>query len=460
MTQPSPALATPFGADLPSAHDTRLRGRWLLVVRSVWLVLAAGLLFNFIASIPAYHAHLLTFCSHVVQCDTFQPTPGTAQALRQVGLSLDAYAAVYLSIDVAVSLVYLVVGALVFWRKSNEWWGLFFSFVLFLFGATGINSTLFLTFILIPAQPPVALLLAVVLSVCLQWGLLGAFLLTFPTGLFAPHWTWALVLLWVFQALLFLTSAVTLAPSVLFAAEFLLTWGSVAAVQLYRYRRLYTPTQRQQTKWIVFGYLVGVVFHVLFLAVGALVPGLGVPDSPYQLLTGFVSAFLSLLIPLCIGIAILRYQLWDIDTIINKALVYGSLTALLGALYAGLIFGLESLAGAISGGTAAQNPVTLVISTLVIAALFLPVRRRIQALIDRRFYRKKYDAEQTLAAFSATLRDEVNLEQIREQLLAVVQETMQPAHVSLWLRQPERRSTEEAHRLEQLAEGPSRPSVD
>ena len=133
----------------------------------------------------------------------------------------------------------------------------------------------------------------------------------------------------------------------------------------------------------------------------------------------------------------LRSHLWDIDTLINKAMVYGSLTGLLGTLYAGLIIGLESLAG-LFGGMAAQNPVALVVSTLAIFALFLPARRRIQSFIDRRFYRKKYDAEQTLAAFSASLRQEVDLEQLREQLLAAVQETMQPAHVSLWLRQPER----------------------
>jgi|SRR5579859_3479366 len=130
-----------------------------------------------------------------------------------------------------------------------------------------------------------------------------------------------------------------------------------------------------------------------------------------------------------------RSRLWDIDTIINKALVYGLLTGILGSLYAGLIIGLESLAGLITG-PASQQPLVLVISTLAIAALFLPLRRRIQSLIDRRFYRRKYDAEKTLSAFSATLRNEVDLEQIREQLLAVVQEAMQPAHVSLWLRQP------------------------
>ena len=161
---------------------------------------------------------------------------------------------------------------------------------------------------------------------------------------------------------------------------------------------------------------------------------------------------------LSLGMAILRYRLWDIDTIINKALVYGSLTGLLGALYAGLIIGLESLVGLLTGQE--TQPVVLVVSTLVIAALFSPVRRRLQALIDRRFYRKKYDAEQTLVAFSATLRQEVDLEQIRGQLLAVVQETMQPAHVSLWLHQPKRPPGDLVHRLEPYDQASTRSNPD
>jgi hypothetical protein len=143
-----------------------------------------------------------------------------------------------------------------------------------------------------------------------------------------------------------------------------------------------------------------------------------------------------LLIAIFIAIAVLRARLWDIDTLINKALVYGSLTALLAAVYAGLIIGLESLVGLISGQS--TQPLVLVVSTLAIYALFQPLRRRIQNIIDRRFYRRKYDAARTLEAFSATLRQEVDLSTLSEHLVAVVQETMQPAHISLWVRKPER----------------------
>jgi hypothetical protein len=144
-----------------------------------------------------------------------------------------------------------------------------------------------------------------------------------------------------------------------------------------------------------------------------------------------IQALLTLLFPLSIGMAMLRSRLWDIDILINRTLVYGSLTALLALLYFGLIFALQSL---FQGLFKQNNAVAIVVSTLVIYALFQPLRRRIQQIIDRRFYRRKYDAAKTLEAFSATLRNEVDLSQLREHLVAVVEETMQPTFVSLWLR--------------------------
>src|SRR5262249_4191548 len=130
--------------------------------------------------------------------------------------------------------------------------------------------------------------------------------------------------------------------------------------------------------------------------------------------------------------AILRSRLWDIDALINRTLVYGTLTVSLALVYAGLVIGLGELLSLLTGQTA-PPPAVIVVSTLAIAVLFQPLRSRIQAVIDRRFYRRKYDAARTLEAFSLTLRQEVDLATLSEHLMGIVQETMQPTHVSLWL---------------------------
>jgi hypothetical protein len=138
-------------------------------------------------------------------------------------------------------------------------------------------------------------------------------------------------------------------------------------------------------------------------------------------------------LPTAIGIAILRHRLYDIDVIVNRTLVYGTLTALLVALYFSGVATVQGIFHALTGQEE-QPQLAIVVSTLVIAALFNPLRGRIQSFIDRRFYRSKYDARKTLEAFSARLRDETDLEVLNDELVSVVRETMQPAHVSLWLR--------------------------
>ncbi len=203
--------------------------------------------------------------------------------------------------------------------------------------------------------------------------------------------------------------------------------------QMCRYRRVSSPTERQQTKWVILGIIEGPVLGVVYYFPPLLFPSLSAPDSLYFLLFKPVFTTVFLFAPLCCGIAILRYRLWDIDVLINRTLVYGMLTVSLALVYVGLVIGLQSLVRLFTG-QALQSPVVIVASTLAIAALFQPLRRRIQAIIDRRFYRRKYDAARTLAAFSATLRNEVDLHQLREHLVTVVEETMQPSHVSLWLR--------------------------
>jgi hypothetical protein len=272
--------------------------------------------------------------------------------------------------------------------------------------------------------------------------------LLFPTGQFVPRFTrWIAVVTLAVLVLAFLPNTpVTQNPSALFVG-WLVSLGvaaTLALVQLYRYRRISSPLQRQQTKWVVFG--LAVPCAVLVGGYGlAIIPALGDASAPtgasYQLAFGAFLGCTMLLIPLSFGFAMLRSRLWDIDVLINRALVYGALTASLALIYVGLVIGLSALLRSIISH---DSSVAIVISTLTIYFLFLPLRRRIQRLIDRRFYRSKYDAAKTVAAFSATLRQEVDLEQLREHLLAVVQETMQPSQVSLWLRPPARDGTQRA----------------
>jgi hypothetical protein len=191
--------------------------------------------------------------------------------------------------------------------------------------------------------------------------------------------------------------------------------------------------ERQQTKWVVFGLVSALLGALAFSLPLNISPTLANFGSPYALAFDTAVAAFLLLIPLSIGIAILRYHLWHIDVIINRTLVYGALTVALALVYFGGVAATQTIFRA-STGLEQQSQLAIVISTLVIAALFNPLRRRIQSFIDRRFYRRKYDTRKTLQAFSAQLRNETDLDALSDDLVGVVRETMQPSHVSLWLR--------------------------
>jgi hypothetical protein len=197
-----------------------------------------------------------------------------------------------------------------------------------------------------------------------------------------------------------------------------------------RYRRS-SGLERQQLKWFALAAVLSgasVVGQVLSFFVAQLLsldPQLG--DTLWNLLGAATNTGLYV----AVGVAILRYRLYEIDLLINRTLVYGVLTATLALIYFGGVATTQALFRALSGQ---QPQLAIVVSTLVIAALFNPLRHRIQAFIDRRFYRRKYDAAKTLEVFSAKLRDEMDLDSLSDDLLGVVRETMQPAHVSLWLR--------------------------
>jgi hypothetical protein len=200
------------------------------------------------------------------------------------------------------------------------------------------------------------------------------------------------------------------------------------AVPLFvRYRRA-NETEREQIKWLLYACTVFMVVYV-----GGFVSGLGGTASLGGYIWGVFFGLSVIALPSAIGIAILRYRLYDIDFLINRTLVYGSLTAMLALVYFGGVTATQAIFETLTGQEQ-QSQLAIVASTLVIAALFNPLRRRIQGFIDRRFYRRKYDAAKILEAFSAKLRDETDLDALNDELVGAVRETMQPAHTSLWLR--------------------------
>ena len=430
-----------------SAADVALSGRWLVVARAGWLALTLFILTLAAIAIPHADAVLQSVCQPGSPCLAIQLTPYDLRLLHQLGLSPRFLAAYQVGWDVGTVLIYTTLAALIFWRRSSDKMPLFCAYMLV---STSITYTSFLDDGLRPLAPfwywPVGAIELVGLVSLLT------FFLLFPSGRFAPHWTRWLVLVIVLAEVYYvfitnpLLASTTSGPPFDFL-ELATIVFILVALQIYRYRRVSTYEERQQTKWVVFGCSVAFIGAIVSFALLHFFPDELVQSSVFQILAiNTVSACFFLLIPLSIAMAILRSRLYDIDIIINQALVYGSLTSLLGALYAGLIVGLTSLAG-LFAPQAATNSVALVISTLAIFVLFLPVRRRIQSVIDRRFYRRKYDAETILHDFSATLRQEVDLEELHARLLAVVQETMHPTYISLWLSQPEWRPTSETHHI-------------
>lgn len=272
--------------------------------------------------------------------------------------------------------------------------------------------------------------------------------LNFPSGLPpTPRWNWVNRLalgLWLFFIAFTsfidtithesgnwsLPNPIGFIPNELFDGPFMIFWGaglltlvSASVASLFvRYRRA-GNRERQQIQWLLYaGALFVVVYASLFVITdsGSLLSGL----------TNLLLLLSILAIPVAIAIAILRYRLYDIDVIIRKTLQYGVLTVLLALVYMGSVVLLQSL---VENFTGRQSPIVIVISTLAIAALFNPLRMRIQDFIDRRFFRKKYNAEQTLARFTNVASDEVDMEILTTAFLGVVEETMQPEKVSLWL---------------------------
>jgi hypothetical protein len=414
---PNPLAA----ATADTAASTRLTGWRLHAARAGWLFVVVFFLTPYAAAMPGY----LTAIAHPATRNA-QLSRRALAALAQVGISLDTYAWVCVIALALGMLAAVASGAVLFWRRGDDWMAL----VVALFVAihpVGIASVALGT----NAVPQdtvgwIPLGVVTVIQTTVQFSVM----LLFPSGRFVPRWSWLLVILMSGATMWAAGQADIFQAARLIGLAYPPLVGATIACMVYRYRHVSTPVQRLQTKWIIVGLVVTPLANVVCFVPATFTP-LG--QTIYAPIAFLVYLLVLLVTPLAFFIAVQRYRLYEIDTIINRALVYGSLTAILGGLYAGTVIGAQALIGAITRDVVPEQPIVLVGTTLVIAALLQPLRRWLQSTVDRRFYRRKYDASRTLATFGATLRQETDVVALREQLLAVVGETMQPAHASLWL---------------------------
>ncbi len=418
--------------------NTRLKGRWLTLARAGWLVFFCLAVLLVLASLPARWIELI------------HPSSTTLGHLHTLGWSVAVYAAYSMISELVFTGVFLIVGLIIFIRRSDDRMALFTSLMLVAFGVG--NQTITPTIYALLHYPFGKFIFAC--AGFAAWATFTQFPFLFPSGRYVPIWTRIPALVWFVLCIPwnFMVGSPydpTTWPSALFAPLGIFLYGSFLVSQVYRYRRISTPVERQQTKWVVYA-LTLVVANYLIISVLAVIfnnfemllylsPLHGEPPSlqSFVLLLSFRTLFRLgfLFLPIAFAFSILRYHLWDIDVIIRRTLVYGAVTLTLGLVFFGGVTLLQAFFSAISGQ---QSAISIVLSTLAIAALFNPLRRRVQDFIDRRFYRNKYNAEQALAIFADKARNETDLEQLSNDLVTVVQETIQPESATLWLKPTKR----------------------
>jgi hypothetical protein len=413
--------------DKVSHSSTILAGPTLRAAQLAWLVVVLAVIGLLMIGLPALHRQLSTICdTPVFICEELgRPTAEQAGQLMSAGFTLDLYATFIVAAELLMLIVWISIGTLIFLLRRNDWMAMLVSLMLVVFSSgtfiSGAFSAAAVDFPMLSV--PIALL-----SILGEL-LIAAFFLLFPNGRPIPRWLWWVIpFRGVAAALEYAPAYNNLPQADILSTIFLLPVVVLfVGVQVYRYRRHSTQRERYQTRWVVFGVVVGLGTFVV-LAIVAMVTGFW--QSIWSILAWTFMNIIATIIPITFAIAILRSNLWDIDVVIRRTTVYAVLTSLLALVYFGSVIVLQRLLSPIAG----ESTAAVVLSTLLIAALFLPLRRRVQDTIDRRFFRQKYDAEKVLSQFAATVRDETDLEALTAELVRVIQETMQPEHVSIWLK--------------------------
>lgn len=384
----------------------------------------------FLVSLPARYEglrHLVADAQPVLAAVTSLPDENLVAILAVFPIAA-------LLFEVLVMFLYLLNALLVYRMRPDDWQALLTAAGLSAF-ALHITPTL-LTWML--AYPHLAFIGIIMKSIGL--GLAFLFLYLFPGGYYAPAWMRLFTIGWVIWSVLWLLNPDSLFsfrdPYTISVPGFvlLMLWWSIGVfTQIYRYRYVSSALERQQSKFVFLGATAVFLGYCLYVPLREAMARQPQPEAAqilFQMIAPYVFLTMVAAIPVTITLSILRFRLFDIDIIIRRTLVYAGLTAFLALVYFSSVVLLQTVFASMGGG---RSQTAIVLSTLGIAALFNPLRSRLQAAIDRRFYRSKYDAEKALASFSDRVRNEVDLDRMCAHLTEVIGETLQPAEMSIWL---------------------------
>ena len=372
-------------------------------------------------------------------------------------LSPNLYPYVQFSVEIALVVVLVLSAVIVVWHRWSDWMALFVSLAFVTYGifiTPGLDS-------LYTELPALDWPIRIVQTLGLGCALM--FFYVFPDGRFYPAWTRKTIIIWwvLLAAGMFAPGSAlylvairtqtliggvagisdsgrTLSYAATFIGfGFLMTyWVSALIAQGYRYRKLADERQRIQTRWIVVILGMAVLSFTGSVWLRLLVPALGeegVPNILFYMVGPLVLFVVSIFIPMIIGVSILRHRLWGIDLVVNRTIVYSVVSAVLVAVYVGLVLFFDNVFQEFTGG----NNAAIAASTLIIAAIFQPVRTLVQRAIDRQFFKNRYESQRILESFNSVMRREIDIESLSDGLVTVVQQAMKPATVTLWLREVE-----------------------
>jgi signal transduction histidine kinase len=396
------------------APHTRLRGRRLIFARVAWVTVVSLILACFLARLPAYYTALQTVCTYPA-CGYVQPTLATAHTLQKLGLSVGTYAALTLALELALALLCFTLGAVIFWRRSDDWMALLGA--LAVMASVALNGNLFS------------------MDMSSAWGWIAMGLYVFAGGLyllvlslsdgrFVTRWAPLVLLCWAVAVIHFF---------VFMNIVYALVWSAALVLlliaQASHHRTAASPLQRQQSKWFILGGGVEVLISVGTLAPLLIFPALGQNGSFYQLVNALVLIVLSFIFPICIAIGILRYRLYDIEIIIRRTLVYGILTVCVVGVYVLVAGGLGALIG-----TSGNLLISLLAAGLV-AVLFQPLRALLQREANRLLFGQRDEPYAVITHLSQRLEGQLSPDAVLSTIVETVAQALRLPYVAILLKQ-------------------------